>query len=86
MIRPFEPPAPLPVQIDAKYLYGAPAANLPVKSEVVIAAMAGPEELAVLVLLEPAGEGAPAASVESLLPPAIFFLGTRLAGARDWPQ
>lgn len=22
----------------------------------------------------------------SLLPPAIFFLGTRLAGARDWPQ
>jgi uncharacterized protein YfaS (alpha-2-macroglobulin family) len=32
------PPAPLPVQIDAKYLYGAPAANLPVKAEVVIAA------------------------------------------------
>ena len=22
----------------------------------------------------------------SLVPPAIFFLGTRLAGARDWPQ
>lgn len=32
------PPEPLPVQIDAKYLYGAPAANLPVKAEVVIAA------------------------------------------------
>ncbi|WP_374383616.1 MG2 domain-containing protein [Dongia sp.] len=32
------PPAPLPVEIDAKYLYGAPAANLPVKAEVVIAA------------------------------------------------
>ena len=32
------PPAPLPVQIDAKYLYGAPAANLPVKAELVIAA------------------------------------------------
>lgn len=36
------PPAPLPVQIDAKYLYGAPAANLPVKSEVVIAADPNP--------------------------------------------
>lgn len=32
------PPEPLPVQIDAKYLYGAPAANLAVKAEVVIAA------------------------------------------------
>lgn len=36
------PPQPLPVQIDAKYLYGAPAANLPVKSEVVIAADSAP--------------------------------------------
>ncbi|WP_374652970.1 alpha-2-macroglobulin [Dongia sp.] len=32
------PPVPLPVQIEAKYLYGAPAANLPVKAEIVIAA------------------------------------------------
>jgi uncharacterized protein YfaS (alpha-2-macroglobulin family) len=36
--EPLIPPAPLPVQIDAKYLYGAPAANLPVKAEVLIAA------------------------------------------------
>jgi uncharacterized protein YfaS (alpha-2-macroglobulin family) len=32
------PPNPLPVQIEARYLYGAPAANLPVKGEVLIAA------------------------------------------------
>jgi uncharacterized protein YfaS (alpha-2-macroglobulin family) len=36
--EPLVPPAPLPVQIHAKYLYGAPAANLTVKGEVVIAA------------------------------------------------
>lgn len=35
---PLVPPAPLTVQVHAKYLYGAPAANLTVKGEVVIAA------------------------------------------------
>ncbi|MBL8711082.1 MAG: hypothetical protein JNL25_17945 [Rhodospirillaceae bacterium] len=37
-----DPPAPLPVQIDARYLYGAPAADLAVKAEVVIAADSKP--------------------------------------------
>ena len=36
--QPLVPPTPLPVMVDAKYLYGAPAANLPVKGEVTIAA------------------------------------------------
>lgn len=40
--KPLVPPAPLYVDIEAKYLYGAPAANLPVKAEVLIAADSKP--------------------------------------------